>query len=311
MTSIELLNFPDDIETDLKCEFSGDKVRFTLNDMSTSWMDFNDSFIERIQFDGLNRDFLDRHLAKEIEIKNILDRAIGYLKREKYPKAVKCLDEVIYYDECYAVAILNKSYALKGQGHFVKSLRNYKKAIKCDGRLKDIEYHRNLLKKANSERDNFPKIKLNIYTGDEYFMHGEYEKAVESYDRALGGPSKFRDKILPKLLSKKATALVEMEKYDEALSCFKESLRAGASDYAYFGCGLCEYELGFEISNRFKKPLKIAKRQSLKQALILNRLGFYTQSLQICDILAENHFKVDDFYLKLMDERSHALKNME
>ena len=70
------------------------------------------------------------------------------------------------------------------------------------------EYNEALLKEANGERDNFPKLKSDIYAGDEHFKKGEYENAIDSYNRALENPSKFKDKILFKLLNKKATAFL-------------------------------------------------------------------------------------------------------
>ena len=114
---------------------------------------------------------------------------------------------MLFYDPEYGEALSNKSYALYGQNHFVKSLRYYKRAVEADESLKNMEYHKLLLGKSNEERQHFPKLKLNIYAGDEHFASGEYQKAVDSYNRALMNPSKFKDKILSKLLNKKATTL--------------------------------------------------------------------------------------------------------
>ena len=288
MTLKEILNFPENAETDLNFETLDDKVRFTINGLATSWIDSDDSFLERIRFENLNPDFLDEHLMKEIEIRNLIDEAIVHLKRKRYPKAIQCLDEAIYYDGEYAVAILNKSYALEGQGHFVNALRHYRKAVRCDETLKDNEYYKNLVRKANDERSDFPKIKRNIYAGDEHFTKGEYEKAVESYGRALEDTSKFKDKILSKLLNKKATALLRLDDYDDAMDCFRQSLNAGTSD------------------DEFRRLLKVSKRQSLKQAMILNKLGFHLEALKICDFLVKNHFKCDEYYFSLMDLRKSA-----
>lgn len=305
------MDFPDDVKTDLSVESNQNQVRFTVNGKATSWMDLDDSFVERIRFGNLNRNFLDEHLFKEIEIKNTLDEGIVHLNHERYQKAVKCFNEAIYYDECYAAALINKSYALRGQGHFVKSLRHYKKAVKCDDGLKDIEFHKSLIRQANGERDNFPKIKSDIYAGDEHFTRKEYEKAIESYDKALASPSGFKEKILSKLLNKKATALVKLERYGEALDCFRKSLTAGANDYAYFGQGFCEHELDLKLSDEFLRPLKITKRQSLIQAEILNEMGFFAESLKICDYLFENHFRNDDFYCELIDVRQYAMSHLD
>ena len=300
-------NIPDELD----CEFQDNHVKFKINDLSTDWMDDDDSFIKRIDNDNLNHDFLINHLVKEIEIKNILDEAIGFLKLEKYFKAIELLDEVLFYDPEYGEALLSKSHALYGQKHFVKSLRYYKRAVRADIDLKDIEYHKLLLNNANNERDNFPKLKLNIYAGDEYYAKGDYEKAIDSYNRALVNPSKFKDKILSKLLNKKATALLKRDDFEDALNCFDESLKVKSNDYAVLGKGICEYNLNLDIDDGFKSRLNVSKKQMLNQALILNELGYFNESLAICDYLAENHFKLDDLYFKLVEVRRYALDNLE
>ena len=297
---------PDEIARELK----DDMVRFTLNGVSTDWMSCNDPFISRIDRSALNPVFLTEHMTKEIEIKNILDEGVGFLDSGKYHKAIEKFDEVIFYDGEHGEALLNKSYALYHQKHFVKALRHYKKAIRTDSSLKDVEYHMALIKEANSERDNFPKIKLNIYAGDEHFQKGEFAEAVESYNRALENPSKFKEKILSKLLNKKGTALLRLEEFDGALQCFEESLKVGLNDYAHFGRGLCQYSLGMEICDEFKNILDISKRQMLRQVMVLNDLGFYEDSLKITDYLCKNHFKVDEFYLKLVKARIFAMDKM-
>lgn len=291
-------------------EVSDDKIRFQIKDISTDWMSRDDSFITRIDQDNLNKEFLSQHLAKEIEMKNILDKAVLLYESGKYLKAIGELDRILFYDPEYAEALLYKSYALRGQKHFVKALRYYKRAINADASLKDIEYHKALLGEANSERDNFPKLKLNIYAGDEYFARGDFSRAVESYNRALVNPSKFKEKILSKLLNKKATALLKLKDYEGALECFISSQDVGMNDYAVFGEGYCEYLLGRDVCEGFKTRLDITKRQMLIQITALNDLRHFRKALEISDYLFENHFKEDDFYRKLVRERKAALRNL-
>ncbi len=302
---IILMNF--NVPCELEYEVRNDKVRFSIGDLSTNWMGKDDPFIERIETDNLNKEFMLKHLTCEIKIRNALDEGIALFKAEKYSKAIQKFDEVLFYDPEYGLCLLNKSFCLRAQRHFVKSLRYYKRAIRCDGSLKDIEYNKVLLKEANNERDNFPKLKLNIYAGDESFSKGEYEKAVASYDRALMNPSKFKDKILSKLLNKKATALLRLKDFENAYSCFKESSKVGANDYAVFGMGCCEYELNLDVNAKFKGLLDISKRQMLRQILILNDLGYFRESLEICDFLAERHFRADELYFALTDVRNVAI----
>ena len=134
---------------------------------------------------------------------------------------------------------------------------------------------------------------------------------MESYNRALANPSKFKDKILSKLLNKKATALLKSKDYDGALKCFMSSQEVGMNDYAVFGEGYCEYMLGRDVCEGFKTRLDITKRQMLIQITALNDLGYFRESLKISDYLFENHFKEDDLYLKLIRERKAALNNLD
>lgn len=286
-------NIPDE----LHYETEADMVRFAFNGLSTGWMGLDDPFIKRIDEDNLNSEFLGQHITREIEIKNLLDEAFSHLASEKYQKAIDDFDDVLYYDPDYAEALMGKSHALYGQKHFVKSLRHYKMAIKADESLEDRDYYRLLLEKSHEERDTFPKLKLNIYAGDELFARGEFEKAVESYDRALANPSRFKDKILSKLLNKKGSALVHLERYGEALECFEKS----KNDFSYFGQGYCEYKLGLTVNERFRGYLNIDKKFQLKQAVILNELGFRDESKEICDCLSGNHFKRDELYFTLKE----------
>ena len=295
----------------LACEVHGDNVKFSIERLSTNWMSLDDSFIKRVDKDNINLTCPVEHLKKEIQIKNTLDEGVSFLKSGKYPKAVELFDMVLFYDPEYGDALLYKSHALRGQKHFVKSLRYYKRAVKADDGLKDIEYHKTLMKEANDERSNFPKLKVNIYAGDEHFNKGEYEKAVESYNRALVNPSKFKDKIHSKLLNKKATAFMKMDDYENALDSFKESLEAEMNDYAVFGRGLCEFKLNMDVNEKFKTRLDITKRQMLKQAIILNELGEYENSLKITDYLSKNHYRTDDFYKKLINARKSALDEVK
>ena len=299
-----------DIPEDLEFEVKNGRIRFAVEGLSTGWMNTDDSFVKRIDTDSLNPIFLRDHLKKEIRIKNTLDEGVRLLNSEKYPNAVKDFDEVLFYDPEYGEALLYKSYALRGQKHFVKALRHYRRAVKCDDCLKDAEYYRSLLKEANNERDNFPKIKLNIYAGDEYFAAGEFQKAAESYGHALANPSKFKERILSRLLNKKATALLELEDFENSLKCFEKSFEVDGNDYSSFGRGLCEFNLGLDVNDEFKGYLDISKGQMLRQVMILNEVGEYEGSLKINDVLFENHYRVDEFYLKLIAARRFSLDRL-
>ena len=289
-------NFPDD----LLVKKHDSVIMFQYGDVKTGWIDINDSFISKITLDNLNPDRQEEHLIYMLNLKNRFDEGVNLLKHEKYSKAIECFDDAIYYDSNDGEALIYKSHALFGQKHFVKALRYYRRAIKADGDLKDDDYFKDLLDKSNNERDNFPKLKLSIYAGDEFFSKGEFENAIESYDKALVNPSKFKDKILFKLLNKKATAYVKLNDFKNAKECFNESWNVFNNDYACFGLGYCQYRLNLEVNDCFKKPLKINKKLLITKAEILSDLGYIEESKKdYCEFL-KNHFTIDGDYKKAM-----------
>lgn len=315
MNAKELLNFPLDVDSALTCEVINDKVKFTCRDVASNWISVGDEFIKRIQYVNLNEDKLDEHLACEIRVKNRLDEGNVYLKNERYPKAIACFDEVLYYDPVYGQALMNKSHALCGQRHYVKALRYYKKALDA-GISDEPDYYKLLLDRSREERDSFPKIKLNIYAGDEHFTRGDYASALESYNRALEDSSAFKEKILFKLLNKKATVLFYLGEFRNALECFEDSLKVRDNDYANFGKGYSLYRLSMEnpknqacescleriyvdqIRDSFKKAVKINKKQLLIKADIMYDLGCAEDAFEYYDEFLKVHFIQDNDYIK-------------
>lgn len=314
MNPKDLFNFPSDIDLPLDFEESSGKVKLSLNGVSSDWIDGDDLFLKRIRYENLNPERIEEHLSYEIRMKNRLDEGKSLLKREKYKKAIECFDDVIYYDEGYGEAVMNKSHALYGQRHFVKALRHYRKAVKA-GCIQDNIYYKLLLDESRKERDSFPKIKLNIYAGDECFSKGDYAGAVTCYDKALDDSSKFREKILSKLLNKKATALFRLGEFSQSLDIFEESLKVKENDCAYFGKGYSLYRLSMEnpksqacescldriyvdaIRDCLKKAIKISKRQLIIKADILFELHC-REALMYYEEFLKNHFKEDNDYLK-------------
>lgn len=312
-----LLNIPDKFiagsddekityDFDLTIFTNDGEVKFSIDEITTSWMGMDDSFTKRIRFEDLNPCFLKRHLLKEIEIKNTLDMGAELLGGEKYAKAIRMFDEVLYYDLEYGEALLFKSKALFGQKHFVKSLRHYKKAVKADSGLKDVEYHKLLLRKSSEERDNFPKIKRNIYAGDEYFAKAEYSKALECYDNALANPTDFKNKIHSKLLNKKGTALVRLDRIDDAMKVFEESINVKPTDYAYYFLGY----YASESNDYIKKDLKITKRQLLLKSGRLCDFSEFDLALNCLDEFLDNHYKVDKDYITALKLKADALSHI-
>lgn len=245
-------------------------------------------------------------------IEGLLDEANNHLKSGRYPKAIERFDEILFYDPKCGRAMFAKSHALFGQGHFVKALRYYRCAVSASADLKDVEYHKLLLKKSGEERDGFPKLKQLIYAGDEHFARGEYEKALESYENALLIPSKLKEKILFKLLNKKASTHLKLNDFESALVCFDESLNQLNNDYAWYGKGVCEYELNLSgACESLGHAVKLTKGQLLDKGLILNELECYPQALKTFEFLLENHFRQDEIYIKALNGREFAKREFE
>lgn len=85
------------IPSELDCEASGNKVRLSIDGLSTYWIDRDDLFFQRIDNDSLNQESLIKHIEKEIQIKNTLDDGVSLFKSQKYAKAIEKLDDVLFY----------------------------------------------------------------------------------------------------------------------------------------------------------------------------------------------------------------------
>ena len=297
----EILNLPPQVTV----AKSGDLIRIEFGDLRTNWISADDPFIERIRPGRLNRYFLCKHLAREIEMKNVLDNAANLFDLKSYAKAISELDRVIYYDGGYSEAIILKSHALYFQGHFVKALRFYKKS-----HVEDRDYYRLLLEKSSRERDSFPKIKKNIYAGDEAAAKGDYEGAIGFYDRALENPSKFKDKILFKLLNKKALSLTKLNRFDEALSSFDASLRVHENDFAHFGKAYSQYSLGMDCISNLKRAKNIDKKCLIIKANILNEFGLYEDALDAFNVFLNNHFTIDRDFKSAIEGKAASMDNL-
>lgn len=318
---MNLVNIPEDFivscgEDEIEYDFDltifkkENKLRFSACGKSTSWMSFSDFFVRRIQFEKLNPCFRKEHVLMEIEIRNLLDEAYLFFEKENYKNAADILDEILYYDSEYGEAVYLKSKVFHAQKHFVKSLRQYEKAVKIEESLKDDSYHMLLLKNSSAERDAFPAFKRQIYTGDEHFRNGEYENAVKCYDMALANHGQFTDRILSKLLSKKATALFKLKDYERAYFYFNKSVKIRENDRAYFHMGIIEYFLNKPLSDRFKGPLRISKNQLIKKAGILNDVGEFELALECLDEYFEGQYLINDRYLLGLNLKLGILKTL-
>ncbi len=304
------INIPDEMSS-LKVFKDADRVRLEIDGVSTGWISDNDTFLERIRPEKLNGCFLDEHLKCEIRIKNVLDEGIDFLANGKYGNAIRCFDEAIHFDSAYASALLLKSHALFAQRHYVKSLRYYKRAVSSDDNLKDDEHYNVLLNQSAAERENFPEVKRYIFTGDELFAEGDFENALASYDKAMKCANNLKGRILSRLYSKKATALMKLNEFEKAIECFTKSIDIKENDYAYFGKGCCEYELDRDGTESLLMASNITLDQMLEKGLILNETGHFDEAVECFDEILEIHYTVDDLYFCTINGMMYSLKAMD
>lgn len=302
-----MYNFPDEVE----CEERDGLLKVSVGDMSTDFLDASDGFFKRIEKPNVNGDCPVRHISHEIGIKNLLDEAAALLDEGEYGRSIEVLDEVIFYDGDYAEALMVKSHALYAQKHFVKALRHYERAVNISQDLADEKYHENLLEKSAEERAKFSMMKRNIYAGDECFADGEYQKALINYKKSLLIPSQAREKILFKLYNKIATTHYKLNEFEDALMYFNGSLNALNNDYAWYGKGLCEYEMKVSgACESLENAVRITKRQMLKKGKILSELGCRSQALETFEFILENHFKQDEIYEEALKGRKIAYEEI-
>lgn len=118
-----------------------------------------------------------------------------------------------------------------------KGLR-YPGSVDDDGNVTPETLHKYLYHKVANEAEQVPKIKSDMASniilahypylsknkpdvtsivkeGDEHFLQGEYDKAIEYYDRATEA-----DPYLVDAWHKKGNALYNKENYDEAIKCY-------------------------------------------------------------------------------------------
>lgn len=303
-----MYNFPREVE----CESSDGMMKVSLGDVSTRFLKPDDGFFKRIESPHINSDFEVEHLTLEIKIKNLLDEAADLIQAERFSRAIEILDDVLFYDSEYAEALRLKSRALYGEKHYVKALRYYKRAVCSSQDMADDDYQECLLKKSDEEIASFPMIKRNIYAGDECFADGEYQKALINYKKSLLIPSQAREKILFKLYNKIATTHYKLNEFEDALMYFNGSLNSLNNDYAWYGKGICEYEMNVGgACESLSHSVKLTKSQLLKKGNVLNELGCYARALETFDYILENHFKEDKIYSEAVKGRKLACSDVE
>ena len=124
-------------------------------------------------------------------------------------------------------------------------------------------------------------------------------------------PSKFKSKIIYKLLNKKGLVLVRLNRIDEALESFEASNQALDNGLAYFGIGYCRHSLGEDCADSLKKAEGIDKKYLLKKALIFNDIKLYDDALDAFNLFLHNHFRLDSGFKSAIEGKMIALDNLD
>ena len=123
--------------------------------------------------------------------------------------------------------------------------------------------------------------------------------------------TKQKEKILFKLLNKIAATCLKLNDFESALEYFNESLDQLNNDYAWYGKGICEYELGLDgCGVSLAKAVDIKKDQMLEKGLIQNGLGLYVEAIKTFDFLLDNHFREDEMLFTAVNGREFAVRNL-
>jgi len=134
---------------------------------------------------------------------------------------------------------------------------------------------------------------------------------LDFYDKALMNPSKFKSKIIYKLLNKKGLVLVRLNRIDEALASFEASNQALDNGLAYFGIGYCRHALGEDCADSLKKAEGIDKKYLLKKAMIFNDIKLYDDALDAFNLFLHNHFRLDSGFKSAIEGKMTALDNLD
>ena len=126
----------------------------------------------------------------------------------------------------------------------------------------------------------------------------------------MKNPSKFKNKILFKLLNKRGFVLIKLERFKEALATFDESIESHKNDVAIFARGYCKYELGWDCRDDLRMAIEIDKRQLFCKAMIFNKIEDYKDGLNAFNEFLNNHFRMDSSFKSAIEGKAVALENL-
>ena len=158
---------------------------------------------------------------------------------------------------------------------------------------------------------NWNAFNLNFKKGKRYLDNGEYQKAVDAYNKvikiyALDGPSFYN----------RGTAYLGLEKYDEAIKDFLKSIKYDnekGNQFAFNNIAVAYDNLG-DYKNALKY-INLAIDAYPKSGLYFQNRGYYYLELENYKEAEKDYKKAKELYLKYKSTRMFAdcpkVKNLE
>ena len=158
---------------------------------------------------------------------------------------------------------------------------------------------------------NWNAFNLNFKKGKRYLDNGEYQKAVDAYNKVikiydLDGPSFYN----------RGTAYLGLEKYDEAIKDFLKSIKYDnekGNQFAFNNIAVAYDNLG-DYKNALKY-INLAIDAYPKSGLYFQNRGWYNLELENYKEAEKDYKKAKEVYLKYKSTRMYAdcpkVKNLE
>lgn len=218
-----------------------------------------------------------------------IKKGIQFHEEGKYNEALAEYAKVPFGDIYYDLAVYEKALTQEVMG-------NYRDAIQSISEL------------AENPSCQIKRNKVLMILGDCYDYLEQYDKAVEAYDQAL--------QIAPYdylTIFNKGVSLMNIEKTEEALECFKKSIFISPAHLgSHYRYGLCCLKLGYTIPGIL--ALNYATLINPSSSYCLNALQLLDEiyaSSSISEFNKENNIDLSDEYeeLNVFYKDIHALLN--
>lgn len=214
------------------------------------------------------------------------NRGLAYYSFEKYDKAISDYNRAIELEADYKDAYFNRGLAYFKKSSSQEAISDLGKAIELDPKYADAYYNRGLgynqsfhyyskpfteeavdkFDRAVADFNKVLELDLNYVLayaglGNSYYRHGEWDKATEYYNKALGHEDlilkKVEEKGLEEVYYSRARNYNQFQRtYDDALSDYKKVLELNPenlealSHMGMISAIVGDYKEGLEVSNK-------------------------------------------------------------